>query len=171
MQFPRTNFDPSVQDKIAETLQSVLVNLVDFNLQVKQAHWNLVGPNFTAVHEQLDELATTYRGYADEVAERILAVGEPADGRVDTVARDSGLQGYPAGLQSVSDTVRHIADRLEELVRVGRYAQQILGEYDPASEDLVIALLRDLEKHLWMFQAQELGAEGHETWAKEAAAS
>ena len=47
----------------------------DLHLTLKHVHWNVVGPNFIGVHEMIDPQVDLVRGYADEVAERIAALG------------------------------------------------------------------------------------------------
>lgn len=143
------------RSKTTAALQDCLVDLVDLALQGKQAHWNVVGTNFRAVHLQLDEIIAAVRTASDEVAERIVTLGEPADGRVAIVAEGSRLEKYPTGLQSVSDTVTAIADRLEKTIQGLRTAIKTVGETDPISEDLLIGHTSELEKSLWMVQAQE----------------
>ena len=43
-------------EQFAGHLQQLLVDLNDLALQGKQAHWNIVGPNFRDLHLQLDEI-------------------------------------------------------------------------------------------------------------------
>lgn len=138
-----------------DALQASLCDLVDLALQGKQAHWNVVGPNFRALHLQLDEIIDTTRAASDAVAERIVTLADPADGRAATVAKASRLEPYPEGLQKVSDTVTLVADRLQTTIAGLRQAIETVGEVDPISEDLLIGQAGALEKHLWMVQAQE----------------
>lgn len=137
------------------TLQDNLVNLVDLALLLKQAHWNVVGTNFRSLHLQLDAIIETVRGGSDDIAERIATLGIAADGRSQTVARNSHLHEYPEGMLTVEETVQHVADELHATVTELRNAIQRLGELDPISEDLCIGICASLEKHLWMLQAQE----------------
>ncbi|MAT73148.1 MAG: DNA starvation/stationary phase protection protein Dps [Planctomycetaceae bacterium] len=141
--------------KTIAALQACLTDLVDLALQGKQAHWNVVGPNFRSVHLQLDEIIALVRDASDAVAERIVTLSDPADGRAATVAKNSRLEPYPEGLQSVSDTVTHIADRLMTAIQGLRDGIETVGDLDPISEDLLIAQASGLEKYLWMVQAQE----------------
>ena len=136
-------------------LQACLTDLIDLALQGKQAHWNVVGPNFRSIHLQLDEIIDQTRIASDIVAERIVTLADPADGRAAIVAEKSRLSPYPAGLQSVSDTVTLIADRLKQTIDGLREAIGTVGEIDPISEDILIAQSGELEKFLWMVQAQE----------------
>ena len=90
-------------------LQATLVDLIDLSLIAKQAHWNVVGPNFRSAHLQLDELVTAARQYVDDVAERANAIGISPNGKVKTVQESSGIPEYPDNWQSVESTVAAIA--------------------------------------------------------------
>src|SRR5437879_13371434 len=104
------------REVVVAELQPLLVELTDLGLTAKQAHWNVTGPLFRPLHLQLDELADDARGWTDQVAERIVAVGSAADGRVDTVAADTPLASFPAGLVEDVKVVVGIVQRLDEVV-------------------------------------------------------
>ena len=139
-----------------ELLQKDLVNLVDLALQLKQAHWNVVGANFRSIHLQLDEIIDSVRLGSDEIAERVVQLGHAPDGRAATVANASALKAYPSEFVKVTDTVTAVADRLAPAIEGLRASIEKLGDLDPISEDMLIGLSATLEKHLWMVQSQEL---------------
>jgi starvation-inducible DNA-binding protein len=140
----------------AECLQKRLVDLVDLALQLKQAHWCVVGTNFRTVHIQLDEILVDVRNASDEVAERLSTLGVAPDGRSATVADSSSLAPLPSSFESASATVTAIADRLQTTIQGLRQSIATLGDVDPISEDLLIGISAPLEKHLWMVQSQEM---------------
>jgi starvation-inducible DNA-binding protein len=143
------------RDKTVAALQAVLSDLIDLSLQGKQAHWNVKGPQFKSIHEQLDEVVNAARLASDEVAERISTLGLPADGRIATVGSSTRLPEYPGDFVTKEDTVRLIADRLAQTIEGLRAAEQITDETDPVSQDLLIGISGGFEKTLWMLQAQE----------------
>lgn len=137
----------------AEHLQPLLENLLALRLDVKQAHWNLQGVHFRDIHLELDELAGELDGWIDEVAERIVAVGHPADGRAATVAKADTAGGFPAGFVGDLAAASTIADGLEAVAAAGRGRLEAL-ERDLVSQDLVIGVLSGLEKRLWMLRSR-----------------
>lgn len=137
----------------AEQLQGLLVDLTDLSLQGKQAHWNVRGAGFRELHLQLDELVDTARKHADVMAERCLALGVAADGRLRTLASDTHLDPFPEGRIDGRSVIDLIVNRLETISEAGRRQLIRLGEIDPVSQDLVIQALDDFEKQLWMFDA------------------
>lgn len=138
---------------VANTLQELLVGLIDLSLQGKQAHWNLRGRNFRDLHLQLDELVDMARTHTDVLAERCLALGVAADGRVGVVAGTTHLDEFPEGRVADHDVVELIVDRLKTMSEIGRSRLGELGNLDPVSQDLVNEALEDIEKQLWMFEA------------------
>ncbi len=140
--------------KVASALQKSLVHVLDLSLQAKQAHWNIYGPNFRSLHLQLDEVVNDARAYADLLAERMLALGVPAAAQAGDIARDSDLPPLPDGELRDEEVVRLMIERLSQAAAVARRAMDEV-EDDLASQDILIDVVKGLEKHLWMFQAQQ----------------
>ncbi|MEW2622354.1 DNA starvation/stationary phase protection protein [Streptomyces sp. NPDC048106] len=139
---------------VAEALQGALVDLVDLSLVAKQIHWNVVGPRFRSVHLQLDEVVASARTHSDTVAERASALGVPPDGRAATVSSGSGITTAPAGWIKDGDGVGAMVDALGSVITRMRERVLATGEPDPVSQDIFIQITADLEKHHWMFQAE-----------------
>ncbi|MGW3421665.1 Dps family protein [Streptomyces phaeochromogenes] len=139
---------------VSEALQGALVDLVDLSLVAKQIHWNVVGPRFRSVHLQLDEVVDTARLHSDTVAERASTLGVSPDGRAATVATSSGIGVTPDGWVKDTDAVGALVDALAAVI--GRMRERVgaTGEADPVSQDIFIGITADLEKHHWMFQAE-----------------
>lgn len=142
-------------ERLARNLQSVLVDLIELHLQGKQAHWNLVGANFRDLHLQLDEVIDTAREASDTIAERMRAVRAVPDGRSDTVTATTTLPEFPAGEVSTSETVSLVTDRLVATVATVRQVHDEVDADDPASADLLHAIIDDLEKYIWMISAED----------------
>ncbi|MEU6776913.1 DNA starvation/stationary phase protection protein [Streptomyces sp. NPDC046759] len=139
---------------VTEALQGALVDLVDLSLVAKQIHWNLVGPRFRSIHLQLDEVVASARTHSDTVAERASALGVPPDGRAATVASGSAVKPTPAGWIKDTDAVGTMVEALGAVITGMRERVDATGEPDPVSQDLFIGITADLEKHHWMFQAE-----------------
>ena len=154
-QFKRDILEGKINEKVTAILQKNLTNFVDLALLLKQAHWNVIGPNFRSVHLQLDAIILTVRDASDEIAERISALGVSPDGRSSTVAESSDLDSYPHDFLKVPDTVTHVADAMKTTIDHLRSGIEKTGDLDPVTEDLLIGISGPMEKHLWMVQAQE----------------
>ncbi|MFD9540539.1 MULTISPECIES: DNA starvation/stationary phase protection protein [unclassified Streptomyces] len=139
---------------VGDALQGALVDLIDLSLAAKQVHWNVVGPRFRSVHLQLDEVVDTARQHSDTVAERASAVGVNPDGRSRTLAKTTAIDSVPEGWIKDVDAVRALVDALRVVIDRMRERIDATAEPDPVSQDILITLTADLEKHAWMFQAE-----------------
>ncbi|MFJ1605123.1 Dps family protein [Streptomyces sp. NPDC088253] len=139
---------------VSGALQGALVDLVDLSLVAKQVHWNVVGPRFRSIHLQLDEVVDTARLHSDTVAERASTLGVPPDGRAATVATTSGIGVTPEGWIKDTDAVGALVEALSAVISRMRVRVDATGEADPVSQDIFIQITADLEKHHWMFQAE-----------------
>ncbi len=145
---------PDVRRQVAAELQPVLADLIDLSLQGKQAHWNVVGPFFPAIHAQLDVVVEDARTWSDTVAERIVALGLPAQGQARDVGDGSDLQSLPKDMIRDRDTARLVTERLAAAAARAHHAADRLGDRDSVSQDILLEVAHGLEKHLWMFRAQ-----------------
>ncbi|KAB2591990.1 Dps family protein [Streptomyces arboris] len=139
---------------VGEALQGALVDLVDLSLVAKQIHWNVVGPRFRSVHLQLDDVVVTARQHSDTVAERASAIGVNPDGRSATVAEETAIRSVPEGWIKDTDAVKALVDALGVVIGRMRERIEVTDAPDPVTQDILISLTADLEKHAWMFQAE-----------------
>jgi starvation-inducible DNA-binding protein len=145
---------PHEREGVGRELQTVLVELVDLSLIGKQLHWAVNGPLFRSLHLQLDELVDTWRELADTVAERAVALGFVPDGQAQAVAATSQLAPVPQGAIEDHVVVRELTHRIADVSERVRDQMNRLGEVDLASQDVLIEVVRELEKQQWMLRVQ-----------------
>ncbi|MET9876438.1 DNA starvation/stationary phase protection protein [Actinacidiphila glaucinigra] len=141
---------------VGEALQHTLTDLIDLSLVAKQVHWNVIGARFRSVHLQLDDVVTTARTYADTVAERAAAIGVTPDGRAGTVSKSSRIDEVPDGWINDEKVVAVMIAALDAVIRRVRQGIGTTEKPDPVSQDILIGLAAELEKHHWMFQAENV---------------
>jgi starvation-inducible DNA-binding protein len=139
---------------VGNTLQAMLVELIDLALLGKQLHWNVTGPLFRPLHEQLDELVDSWRELSDVVAERAVALGYAPDGQAPAVAAVTELKPIARGALEDHVVIRELSERMNDVADRARERMDRLGEIDAASQDVVIEVVRALEKQLWMIRVQ-----------------
>jgi len=146
------------RDQVVGSMNNVLATLIDMALQSKQAHWNIRGPRFKSLHEHLDEIIDELRAASDEVAERVVTLGMPADGTLPALTKLTALSTIDTGFLNDKQVAEAIAERLSQTVGCLRKSIATVGEVDPVSEDLLIGIAAGLEKQLWMVQSNFLEA-------------
>ncbi len=149
---------PLEQEKrrqVTAELQGLLVDLTDLRMQTTEAHWDLVGPLYLPVHEQLGEFADRYAKYIDRVAERSLSLGYSVDGRPQTVVRTSGLPIFPGGFVRDSEAIDIITDRLDTTAVRTRARMKRVSDLDPVTENMLQDIIEGLEHDLWQIRVHK----------------
>jgi len=140
--------------QLSQKMQAVLIDLLELASQGKQAHWNVVGPNFRDTHLQLDEVIDAARRFSDTIAERMRALHAVPDGRSDTVAETTTLPEFPTGEVLTTDVIDLITERIEAVARTCRDVHDDVDDEDPTTADLLHAILESLEQFAWMVSAE-----------------
>jgi len=139
--------------EVGNELQVTLLELVDLSLLGKQLHWNVVGRPFKPLHEHLDELVDSWRELSDVVAERAVALGVPPDGQSNAVSAGSGIAPVEPDQLDTDAALHALVPRLADVSERIRGRMDRLGELDLASQDVLVEVVRELEKQLWMLRA------------------
>ncbi|BBY50899.1 DNA protection during starvation protein [Mycolicibacterium arabiense] len=139
--------------QVTEMLQRLLSAYNDLHLTLKHVHWNVVGPNFIGVHEMIDPQVDLVRGYADEVAERIAALGASPKGTPGAILSDRTWDDYSVGRDTVPAHLGALNLVYNGVIEDARKSMERLDELDPVSQDMVIAQLGELEKFQWFVRA------------------
>ena len=137
---------------LIEQLQMRLADLVNLQLALKQAHWNIVGPNFQSIHEALDTHATDVRAMSDDVAERLRTLGGFPLGTAQAIAMTDTTLAYDIAAGSVSDHL-HALDRMYTHVVLGHRTSIGVSSSDPVTEDLLIGQTANLELLQWFIRS------------------
>ena len=150
----RNDLPEAARAKLVDLLNQSLAWSIDLNLQAKQAHWNVKGPNFIALHELFDEVVDELFEHADDLAERAVELGGTALGTARIVARTSRLPEYQFDIDSGRQHVIALSAVLAKFgssARAGIEAANGLGDADTA--DLFTEISRGVDKLLWKVEA------------------
>lgn len=150
----RNDLPAKTRKRVVELLNARLVDAIDLSLQAKQAHWNVKGPNFIALHELFDKLADHAESHVDALAERITALGGTAVGTVRAVAAGSLLKPYPENIFTGMQHLQALADALATAAKANREAIEIADDLDDeVTADLFNEITAALDKDLWFIEA------------------
>jgi starvation-inducible DNA-binding protein len=154
----RNDLPAQLRNELNRLLNSRLADALDLESATKQAHWNVKGPNFIALHELFDTVHTNIEAHVDTIAERITALGGTALGTVQAAARASSLQPYP---EHLSEGTAHLEALSERLADFGKKARTAIAESDDLGDadtaDLFTDVSRDVDKYLWFLEAHLQG--------------
>lgn len=155
---------PGLEEKdagqVIELLQDRLHALNDLALTLKHVHWNVVGPQFIAVHTMLDPQVDSVRAMVDDVAERIATLGGSPSGTPGALVAARSWDDYSVGR---ADAIAHLgALNLVYSGVIGDHRAAIASteELDPVTQDLLIAQSADLEQYQWFVRAHLESSDG-----------
>jgi starvation-inducible DNA-binding protein len=152
----RNDLAESTRRAMVELLNRQLADTIDLRLQAKQAHWNVKGPQFIALHELFDRAYEEVGEFEDTIAERAVQLGGVALGTVQAVGRATRVAPYPLDLASGHGHISALA------TAVGAVASSTRAAIDEAAEsadadtaDVFTEVSRGLDKLLWLIEAHE----------------
>ena len=152
----KTNNDTNSNATVAsiEALQARLADGIDLALVIKQAHWNLKGPQFIGIHLMLDKFREEVSEWNDEMAERIVQLGGAARATVQEVNKRTNLKPYPTDIYKIAD---HLTALIERFAAVANAVRKDIEDTDEAGDvgtsDLFTEVSRGLDKQLWFLEA------------------
>ena len=148
----------STRDQVIDLLNQRLADAIDLQLQTKQAHWNVKGPQFIALHKLFDEIHTAADEYVDLLAERVIQLGGTAEGTGAIVAERSELPQYPINISSGEEHVWALSNALASF---GERIRRAIDETDELGDadamDICTEISRGVDKWLWFVEAHAEG--------------
>jgi starvation-inducible DNA-binding protein len=150
----RNDLPKPTRVQMIELLNARLADAIDLYNQVKQAHWNVKGMQFIALHELFDKICEAVEDGVDELAERAVQLGGVAEGTVQAVVKRTTLAPYPLELKAGRDHVDRLAKALAAYGKSLRAAIQTAADAgDADTSDLFTQLSRAADKQLWFVEA------------------
>ena len=154
--FFKTRIDLKADDRemLVELINQQLADTFDLMSQTKQAHWNVKGANFIALHKLFDEFADRLKDHVDTIAERATALGGTAHGTARMAAKNSRLPEYPPDAVNGQHHLTALADRYAAVAKSTREAINKADDIgDPTTADLFTQISGDLDQDLWFIEA------------------
>lgn len=150
----KNDLSANVREKAIALLSARLADGIDLQLQTKQAHWNVKGPSFIALHELFDDVSERVEEYTDLMAERITSLGGTAEGTVQVAAKRSKLPAYPL---DITEGPAHVDALSTALAAFGKLARAAIAQSDEIGDadtaDVFTEISRGIDKDLWFVEA------------------
>lgn len=152
----KISLSPNVRKKVIALLQPLLSDAQDLYSQVKQAHWNVRGASFIALHELFDTIATEVNDDVDMIAERIMQLGGSAQGTVREAAKATRLKEY---IHTTADGSKHVDALSSAIAQFTQNSRKAVDESDEMGDaitaDMLTQITRGLDKQLWFVEAHK----------------
>ena len=150
----RNDLPDNTRKAMIALLNARVIDAIDLRLAVKQAHWNVKGPNFIALHELFDQIQARVDGFVDEIAERSVTLGGVVVGTTQAVEKGSNLDPYPTDLTDEKGHLQALADRIAAFGKLAREAIDAADEAgDKDTADLFTGVSKQMDKDLWFIEA------------------
>jgi len=149
----RNTLSASIREQVIDLLNERLSDAIELQLQAKQAHWNVKGAQFIALHRLFDEVAAAANEYSDLLAERVVQLGGTAPG-LRTSPGEPSLPAWPADITSCEEIVAALSAGLAafgERMRLAVDEVTYLGDTNAA--DICTEISRGTDKWLWFVEA------------------
>src|SRR6267143_1140840 len=144
----------NAREELNTLVNQRLADAVDLQMQMKQAHWNVKGPNFIGLHELFDQIDEAVESYVDLIAERIVQLGGIAEGTVRVTAERSRLEEYPLTIADGHDHVEAVSRALSTFGHEARNTIEQADELEDAdTADIFTEISRGIDKWLWFVEA------------------
>lgn len=150
----RHDLPAKTREQMVAILNTTLADLIDLHLRYKQAHWNIQGPHFIALHEMFDMQAGQMPELIDEVAERVTALGGVANGDLRQALEASELGNFPRQGGGHEVFIPAVSDSIAAAAKAVRARIDTASESgDEGTTDLLTGLVRELDKQLWFVES------------------
>lgn len=150
----KNDLPEELRAQVIEILNARLADSIDLQYQAKQAHWNVKGEQFRALHELFDEVATAAGEYTDLIAERVTQLGGTAYGTIRAASSNSSLMEYPLEIFEGPAHVEAVSSALSTYAsNVRRDIDRTTELQDAGTADMFTEIVRGVDKHLWFVEA------------------
>jgi starvation-inducible DNA-binding protein len=144
----------NTRSAMIELLNARLADAIDLKLAVKQAHWNIRGPAFIAIHELLDAISGRMEDHGDTMAERAVQLGGMAHGTTQAVGKATSLPAYPTDMNAQAEHLKALRERFAAFAKTCRSAIDTASEAgDADTADIMTQVSRAVDKDLWFISA------------------
>lgn len=138
---------------LAAGLNDLLANYQVFYMNARGYHWNIRGKDFFELHVKFEELYTDLLAKIDEVAERILTLGEEPAHTYSSYLDKADIK-EQVRVTDGSQAMTQILDSFKIVINKQRdLLEQAAEAHDEGTSALMSDYIREQEKTVWMYSA------------------
>jgi starvation-inducible DNA-binding protein len=138
---------------ISDKLNVLLANYSVFYQNVRGSHWNIKGDQFFTLHPKFEELYNSLVLKIDEIAERILTLGDtPAHNysdylQVSTIKESKEVSDGNRSVEMILNSFKIVIDLQRELLDITEKAG------DEGTNSQMSDYITEQEKEVWMYNS------------------
>jgi Ferritin-like domain. len=142
-----------MNSELKETMNGLVADFAVLYMKLHHFHWYVKGSNFFTLHAKFEELYNEVTGYMDDVAERLLTVGEKPVStmkqflELSTVKETEAVGTETEMVEAVINDFKTVDERLKKGIQLSA------DEGDDPTNDMLIGISSSLEKHIWMLRS------------------
>ncbi|MGE7762686.1 Dps family protein [Peribacillus sp. NPDC097895] len=140
------------QKKLGTLVNKEIANFSVLYTKIHNYHWFVNGPHFFELHQKLEELYVEVTSNYDELAERLLAIGEKPVATLKEYLELTTIE-EATGNENTEDMVQSVINDFEKLSEEFLEIIEVAEEEDPVTADMLTGMKKSLNKHAWMLRA------------------
>ncbi|MBO0999961.1 DNA starvation/stationary phase protection protein [Bacillus sp. SD075] len=140
------------QKKLGTLVNKEIANFSVLYTKIHNYHWFVNGPHFFELHQKLEELYKEVTSNYDELAERLLAIGEKPVATLKEYMELTTIE-EATGKENTEDMVQSVISDFEKLSKEFLEIIEVAEEEDPVTADMLTGMKKSLNKHAWMLRA------------------
>ncbi|MFJ7511518.1 Dps family protein [Peribacillus simplex] len=140
------------QKKLGTLVNKEIANFSILYTKIHNYHWFVNGPHFFELHQKLEELYKEVTSNYDELAERLLAIGEKPVATLKEYMELTTIE-EATGKENTEDMVQSVISDFEKLSEEFLEIIEVAETEDPVTADMLTGMKKSLNKHAWMLRA------------------
>lgn len=139
---------------VTKVLNQYLADLRTLHAKTQNYHWNLIGANFFTLHEKYEEFYDFLAEQIDEIAERILSLGQRPLASLKDFLAATKITEAPSTPINGPDSAKAVLADFEYIIKLLRDSIEVAeNNNDPGTADMLTASIETYEKNSWMLRA------------------
>lgn len=149
-----TEISKGAAETVTNKLNRLLADYQVVYAHLHALHWNIEGRQFFTVHREIESMYTQLAEYIDDVAERILSLGNRPATTLKEYIEMSELEELPSRKYDSDEAAKLILKDLDYKIAQLRSLIETAGENkDEGTADFGVEMLRTFEKQRWFWSA------------------
>ena len=142
-----------MKNELTQAVNKQIANWTVLYIKLHNYHWYVTGPEFFTLHAKFEELYNEAALHIDELAERLLAMGDKPVATMSGALELASVK-EATGSETSTDMVASIVEDYSTMIQELKKGMELAEEVsDETTSDLLLSIHSGLEKHVWMLNS------------------